>query len=815
MNRYSSGMAVPCLSPLYRLVRRLACVSVLLWILCVQHSMAQEQEDEIVKAIEIQGLNKVSREKVLRALPAKVGKPFRPREPGEIIHRVYELGYFEPDIKLFSEKVDGGIKLILVVKENPGIREIQFVGNSKIPTKALRAACTVKEGAFYSPDTESQIAESIERMYRAKGYSSVLARVERVDRGTSEAVVQVIVDEGGKLQIKDLVIRGNEKVPGAILRMQLENKGSWLFIKNYYDSQAFENDLDIIRMYYIMRGYFDVRVRAGEFTYDPNGRWVSPVIEIQEGPRYRVGEVTPQGYTIFMREQILAPFESVYGKPYNAEQFGACIQKVKDLYGDEGYINAEVFPDYDVNPRTGTADFELRIEEHERITVRKVLIQRDDYSAIAPEEMSFLERFHMKFSPPVSNEVIQREVLLKPGEAYRRFQEVATVDRLRSLGVFETVTAEAALTDNANERDLLLNLEDGSAGNIMMGVGLSEWYGAYVYGSYINRNLFGEARHLRTSALLGTRDIQFRIAYLDRYFDLPGNALDEYFQTDPSGLVPFQAELYRDSLDVHRDDYEEIRTGMAATISRILRRGLVTEDYGVRAEYVQTDGDDDAEEDFGDYPVVSLRYGVVENTTDDSFWPTRGHILGGGAEVGVADGPLIKFTGRYATFKELYRDRLVYALNTKLGWMPVDADEIGISERFFMGGAGDLRGFAFRGAGPVDDGDDDLHIGGSTKLLVQNELRFPIYKQLKGFAFLDAGVLGEKPFDLDSPRVSAGVGARFSTYKGRQYGPRWKTGLTGIDLRRGFYVEVSLGVPIVSDSDDDEQYLNFIVGSYY
>ena len=812
-------------SPLYcGLSKRAGLVGFLLS-LAVFVSPVAAQEGEIIQEIEIQGLNKISRDKILYALPVKTGKPFRTRLPDEILQAVWKMGCFTEDSKVLCDKVEGGLKLIIVVHENPIIEAVQFVGNTVIPTRSLENGCPVKAGDLIAPDSALKIRTGIERMYRTKGYSQTSVIVNAVPHGTTQTIVQVVVDEGKKLQIKDLILRGNRDISSLVLRFHLETKGSWLFIKNYYNSESFQNDLDILRQYYFSKGYFDAQIRAGEFIADPNGQWVSPVIEIQEGPRYRVGEIRASGCPLFMPDQVVGLFEAVKGRYYDAEEFKACIQKVKDLYGDEGYINAEVYPDHEPDSKRGIVNFDLRIEEHERVYVRKILIQKNEYPT---EGLNFIERMHTRLSPPVKDEVIQREVLLRPGEAYRRFQEVATADRLRSLEIFDSVKVEPAMTDNESQRDALISLEEGNAGNWSVGVGLNEQSGAFLYGAYIHRNLFGQARQLRTFFMLGSRDVQFRISYLDRYFNLPGTWLDRYFQGDHSGLVPFRLDLYHESLFLR--EYEETHTGISAVITRILRQGYLTEDWGARLEYVRTNQDGyrdewryfgqahhhrhEAKEDFGDYPVAALSYYLEENTADDWWWPTQGHILGGGAEVGFADGPLVKFTGRYALYKKLH-ENLIYALNTKLGWMPLDAQNVGISERLFMGGGGDLRGFASGGAGPVDDKDDDLHIGGSTKLLVQNELRFPIFKQLKGFVFVDAGMLSEQPFQLEKPRVSTGVGFRFSTAKGRRYGPRWKSGTNDFDLMRGFHVEVSLGAPVVKDSNDDAQFLHFGLGSAF
>jgi len=787
---------------------------------------AAAQEGEIIQEIEIQGLNKISREKVLRALPIQVGKPYRPRLPGEILQAIWKTGYFiDIPIPPYCEKVEGGIKLIMVVRENPAIKEIEFAGNTKIPTDSLKGACPVKPGDLLAPDSALIIRSAIERLYRAKGYSNATVSVNKTDYGTTQTRVQVFVDEGQKLQIKDLHFRGNKHIPAFRLRFPLENKGSWLFFKNYYNSRAFQDDLDMVRLRYLSKGYFDVQIHAREWISDPKGKWISPIIEIEEGPRYRVGEIHATGAELFLPERVIEPFDALRGHYYNAEQFAAGIQKVKDMYGDLGYINAEVYWDRRLEPQRGIAHFDLRIAEHERVYVRQVLIQRNEYPA---EGLNFLERIHARLSPPVDDEVIRREVSLKTGEAYQRFQEVATADRLRSLGIFDSVKVEPRMTNREDQRDAVITVEEGNTGNLIFGVGLSELEGVYVHGAYVNRNLFGQARHLRTSFLLGTHDRELRISYLDRYFNLPGTWLDRYFRGDRSGLIPFRLDLYHEALRFR--EYDETHTGISAVLTRILREGYLTEDWGARLEYVQTEQDGyydtwrqfgnghhrhhETEEDFGDYPVAALSYYAEENTTDDWWWPTRGHILGGGVEAGYADGPLLKLTGRYSLYNKL-NDYLIHALNVKLGWMPLNAQNVGISERLFLGGGNDLRAFSFRGAGPVDDKDHNLHIGGSTKLLVQDELRFPIYGPFKGFLFFDAGMLGEKPFELGKPRASTGLGIRFSTAKGRHYGPRWRSGISEFEMLHGFYIEVSLGVLALKDKHDDLDWIHFNFGSAF
>ncbi len=55
--------------------------------------------------------------------------------------------------------------------------------------------------------------------------------------------------------------------------------------------------------------------------------------------------------------------------------------------------------------------------------------------------------------------------------------------------------------------------------------------------------------------------------------------------------------------------------------------------------------------------------------------------------------------------------------------------------------------------------------GGDAVFIVNQELRFPIYKRLSGAVFLDLGNVYSKAYDLDpfNVRKSAGFGLRFNT----------------------------------------------------
>ncbi|MEO0651738.1 MAG: BamA/TamA family outer membrane protein, partial [Planctomycetota bacterium] len=95
-----------------------------------------------------------------------------------------------------------------------------------------------------------------------------------------------------------------------------------------------------------------------------------------------------------------------------------------------------------------------------------------------------------------------------------------------------------------------------------------------------------------------------------------------------------------------------------------------------------------------------------------------------------------------------------------------DTDQLPFTERFFLGGTSILRGFDFRGVGPIDDGFSE---GGQTLLAASLDLFYPLIRSpipgtleerdvLRAGIFADVGVLGDDEFEADPDEVRASVG---------------------------------------------------------
>jgi outer membrane translocation and assembly module TamA len=90
-------------------------------------------------------------------------------------------------------------------------------------------------------------------------------------------------------------------------------------------------------------------------------------------------------------------------------------------------------------------------------------------------------------------------------------------------------------------------------------------------------------------------------------------------------------------------------------------------------------------------------------------------------------------------------------------------DPLLLDDRFNAGGATSVRGYSEDSLGPR--GVDGLPLGGEAMLVLNQEVRFPIYRWVKGVTFIDAGnILGiDEPFNWSEVKIGYGGGLRFAT----------------------------------------------------
>lgn len=725
----------------------------------------------LVKDVEIVGASSEDAARAMQVLTTHKGEPLNPDKQRKDISKLYDLGLFQANISVEAVDVPGGVTVRYIVQANPKVTAVNVTGNMKVPTAKIIGDMPVKAGETYTVQAQNKVRDNIIRLYEERGFPDAAVTVEERPDISGNVELNVHVDEGTKTKIRNLQIVGANSMNDLMLKLKTENRGSWGPFKRYYNESKFEHDMDVVRAAYLNKGFLDVDVRRGDFVYAEDRSWVDPVIVVNEGPQYQVGRLEGSGYTIFSRDEVLAPFRSLQGKVYDQAEFDKRAKQVTNMYGDEGFVSAVVAPEFHKDPSTGLVDVDINVTEGSRVYVGDVRVVSETY----PEdtEMGWLRRFYSRFSPPVKDEVVRREVQLRPGQVYRRFDEVRTRERLQSLNVFEDVQVHEQLTGDSNVRDLVVQVEQGNTGSLIFGAGFGDVEGGFVYANYIEHNLFGLARDLRVSLLMGTRAASGEITYLDRYF--MGTDIDAQFSA-------FH-KMFRRTGNI-----DQTNTGLTAEFTRPLS-DCIKDSVRLRVESIGFDFDNHRPHTkIEDYVAATIRYRMQQDTRDDLFFPTEGHVATGSVETGVANSFLLKLEGQYASYFQV-ADDWVAANNTMVSLIPTNIDDLGYADRLFMGGSGDLRGFRVSGAGPHDSRNESVPTGGATKLITQFELRRRFTENFAGLAFADIGMLGHNPLEVESPRASVGVGVRM------------RLPIASVSL--------DLGVPVISKKEDQTQILHF------
>jgi len=189
--------------------------------------------------------------------------------------------------------------------------------------------------------------------------------------------------------------------------------------------------------------------------------------------------------------------------------------------------------------------------------------------------------------------------------------------------------------------------------------------------------------------------------------------------------------------------------------------------------------------------TVTLGGAAFLDRFDNPFDPRRGFSLVG--DVGWSSS---YFGSELDTLRSMVSGSV--AVSPGPGWTWVQTGRVGVAEplrgtllernlRFFAGGQGSIRGFDFESVGRWVESEEGVvrMLGGGGLFIVNEELRTPLWKSLRGAVFVDTGQVWESWSVADwRLSTSVGLGLRWSTPVGLVWGDvAWPVANVGISSR--------------------------------
>ncbi|HWN45569.1 MAG TPA: outer membrane protein assembly factor BamA [Thermoanaerobaculia bacterium] len=735
-----------------------------------------------IESIEFRGLQALSEETVLYYLGVEPGQTLDEVQLNNNLQELWGRSLVD-DIEVEAVPSGEAVKLVITIQERPVLRSIDYQGLKRISKTDIQDKLSgqriqAREGEPMSLGELQRVKTLIEEMYAEKGYRFAQARYTVEDVGPNEKRVIFSVDEGNRVRIADIQFEGNEVF--SDMRLQLAMKKvkesgliSRMMKKDIYDPAKLQEDLDKVHDVYRAAGYKNavigeprIEVRAlkpDAANVKDQKRRMFVIVPIEEGDRWKLGEVTIEGNETYSDQQLLRAFQTRPNSWLRAKLIDEGVKAISDTYHNTGYIYANVEPEL-VEKEGKVADLVVHVQEGEQFKVGRIEFEGNERTM---------------------DKVLRRELRLYEGGVVNVGAVRNSVLKIKQLGYFNLNEEDPVEIEPDVERkvvDLLFKGKEADRTELQFGGGWSELDGFFGQFAVNTKNFLGRGEQVGVSYQSGRyRDFFDLSYYIPWFLDRPQSIGVRAFNQDLNyNLFDATQRLQRSSRGGILTYGRNFRLFQSASISYNRSRYEDTERIIIPDTGVPPGPDDpkpgDILEFISEIDSSSLRPLYVIDSRDHPFEPTRGQRLSVGVEYagGFLGGEtyFIRPELAYSTFIPVsnYPTQTVFALNVEGGLVdPFGGRELPTLERFYLGGENSIRGHRFRSlflrkpnGDPVLDPDTGVILGGDSFMQINLEYHFLLGGPFRLIMFGDAGnVFGEEQsFDLSNLRYTAGAELR-------------------------------------------------------
>ncbi len=636
---------------------------------------------------------------------------------------------------------------------------LEIVGNAAFPEKELRSQLkeqlTTIEQFGLSSARADDAAFFLELYYRNHGYAKVTVSYTIVagDR------FRLNIKEGPQVHLGKVDFVGNRQIPTEKLYDYAVGPTRSRYSKAttllpFVPSDVAEG-ADLVQRFYVSEGFVECTVDPPIYHY-VRGDLVNAQIVIHEGIKYFFGNVQFVGPTIYGAEALRGQMLDLLRLPYTEARLADIPRRLQSYYKTRGYFAVKV-------DAVGDPTLALNGRVPVRITVEPGRVYYFDGVTVHGTRQlrpSYLtNRFRDLHGEPYSPEVLDK-----------RFRALMRTSLFNILKINPTPI-------DGDQLRLDINLEEAKPQEFGFSIGYGSYEGAIVGVSYANRDLFGYGRPVTTSVEYTQRSYKGEVLYEDPYF----------LNTD----FAFRAKISAVSFDY--DGYSKFELGGLVGLSRQVTNaysvGIV---LGGRHVEITDASIDPSLLGRTSYFISSIGFTQTLDLRKNPLTAPRGFVFDNTADLATSalgsQIELLRATGRvsyYLSFapeqpqligEDLQKsaarkwfERSLLAFGARAGIVyPLDtagtteALAIPIDERFFTGGSTTVRSFDERDLGPHDNKGNP--IGGEYYTVLNAEYTFPLYGELLGAVFVDAGNLlpdASSP-GLNDMRYGIGVGLRYN-----------------------------------------------------
>ncbi len=729
----------------------------------------------VVKDMRVEGLQRISEGTVFNYLPINIGDTVDNIRVGEAIRSLYGQNLFD-DVQMRRDEDT----LVIVVKERPSIENFTIDGNKDIKTEDLMESLRnvgLARGRTFDESVLDNVEMFLREQYYDRGKYGVEITTDVQDRPNNTVRISIDVKEGERAKIRQVNIIGNDSFDEDDIRedftLDTANWLSWIRQDDRYAKEALEGDLEILRSYYMDRGYADFRVESTQVAISPNKKDIFVTINVREGDVYTISDVKLVGDMVVPEAYLRRLVFIQPGAVFNQNILTQSAEFMQFRLGEEGYANAEIEPVPELDRETKEAAITFYLNPQSRVYVRNIkfngISEVDD--EVLRREMRQMEGAYLSNSLMDRSKILlQRLPYVEPGVDYRTTPVPGSPDMV----------------------DVDVDLEYRMPGQFSGGVGFSESQGLLLNGSIVHTNFLGTGNRVALELNSGRFQKLYSISHTDPYRTMDGvhRTLSVNFR-DITQFTSASSDFSTTSAGATVDygypisEYQRLSFGLTFQHSELVSSTNSTQqaqDWVLNngSPFIQDLGNGAAF--FGsEFDTLELVASWSYDSRNRSLFATRGTRQQLFLSATIPGSDIEFYQARYNFTKYFpITSRWAIRLNTELGITEALGDTTAAPpyKQFFGGGPQSIRGFKESFLGPRDS--FGRPYGGNVLVASQLELIIPLPEkfasQARASLFYDVGNVfnsGEVIFtdklgspveykpDLDELRASVGIGIQW------------------------------------------------------
>lgn len=366
----------------------------------------RERGDSVVGAVQIVGNRTISTADIYTELQTRKGRFYDSETVLADVRRLNDMGSFD-QVTFEVKPIDSGansnpdgqssnphasetpsVIVTFYVHERPMVSQVIFHGNRAMNDRDIAGRVGVSKD---DPLSEFSVESGRRRLldyYHEEGFNqaAVSAAIsgpsgdDSANMATADlppGTVIYRINEGPLERIAAIRIEGSTIVTEARLKKIIQSRGPMVGMLSYFGNKAdlklIDQDVNRLSAYYHTLGFLTATV-GRRFHYSENGKWLTVVFVVNEGPRFTVGDIQIVGNDYITEESLRARLELHAGDMFDGTIMRRDVGELVYGYGELGFIYAEVKPKTIMRDENGVADIVYDITEGDQWKIGRILV---------------------------------------------------------------------------------------------------------------------------------------------------------------------------------------------------------------------------------------------------------------------------------------------------------------------------------------------------------------------------------------------------------------------------------------------------------